>query len=51
MLMYIFLLSKRQVHAESYSDHAAFARTQQNDIQVLQLRSQQFSVTPVQLGW
>ena len=48
--MYIFLLPKFKDNAESYSDHAASARTQQSDIQVLQLKSKQFSAITIQLG-
>ena len=48
--MYMFLLPKCKVNAESYSNHATSAQTQQSDIQVLHQRFEQFSVTPIQLG-
>ena len=49
--MFMFLLPKSKINAKSKInvDHAAIARTQQSDIQVLQLRSEQFSATPIQL--
>ena len=48
--MFILVLPKCKVNAKSYSDHVASERTQQSDIQVLQLTSEQFSATPTQLG-
>ena len=48
--MYVLLLHKCKVNAETYSNCAASAQTQQNDMHVLQLRSEQFSSTPIQLG-
>ena len=48
--MFIFSLPKCKIIAESYFDPTASAQTQQSDSQVLQLRSEQFSATPIQLG-
>ena len=42
--MFIFLSPKCKVNAKRYSDHAASAQTQQNDIQVLQQRSEQWTI-------
>ena len=48
--MFIFLLHKCKVNTESYFGHAGSARSQQSDIQLLRLRSEQFLATPIQPG-